>query len=121
MSNEITIELSNLTPKQAFELGMMLSDATRNTAETLIAQQPKVVTTTPRGKGKTSKRFKFNTKIEEHAIQEAVRKRRLGMKLDDLARYMGSQGETGPNGKPYNSQSIWDVVYSKQAWKYWQI
>jgi hypothetical protein len=121
MSNKITIELSNLTPKQAFELGMMLSDATRTTAETMLAKESSVITRTPRGKGRTSKRFKFNTKVDDHVIEEAVAKRRSGMKLDDLAKYMDSQGETGPRGKPFNSQSIWDVVYSKQAWKYWQI
>ena len=121
MSNKITIELSNLTPKQAFELGMMLSDATRNTAEVLLAEQPKLITRTPRGKGKTSKRFKFNTKVAEHVIAEAVAKRRSGMKLDELADYMTRQGELGPNKRPFNSQSIWDVVYSKQAWKFWQI
>jgi hypothetical protein len=121
MSNKITIELSNLTPKQAFELGMMLSDVTKSTVETLLAEEPKVITRTPRGKGKTSKRFKFNTRAETHVIAEAVAKRRSGMKLEEVADYMTTQGELGPTGKPFNSQSIWDVIYSKQAWKFWQI
>jgi hypothetical protein len=119
MSN-ITIDISKLTPAQAFELGRIMQDVTAKTVQEIEREQPKVITRTPRGKGKTSKRFKFNTRAETHVIAEAVAKRRSGMKLEEVADHMTRQGELGPTGKPFNSQSIWDVIYSKQAWKFWQ-
>ena len=113
---QITIDISKLTPAQAFELGKMLQQKTE-VKETKVT---KVTTRTVRGKGKTSKRFKFNTKAPDHVIEEAVSKRRSGMQLAQLAEYLNSQGETGPKGRKFTSQSVWDVVYSKQAWKFWQ-
>lgn len=112
---QITIDITKLTPEQAFLLGKMFQEKT-----VTEPKEPKVITRTPRGKAKTSKRFKFNTKAPDHVIEEAVSKRRSGMQLAQLAEYLNSQGETGPKGRKFTSQSVWDVVYSKQAWKFWQ-
>ena len=112
MSN-ITIDISKLTPQQAFELGQMLNQAKPS------APKPEVVK--PRySKNPKSKRFRTNVNYPDVFIEELIRmKQEKRMTSQEIADQLNASNIRTASGKQFWGSTVWDIIYSKQAKKMW--
>ena len=112
MSN-ITIDISKLTPAQAFELGKMLSQQKTESQESQIVK--------PRySKNPKSKRFQTRVNYPDVFIEEIVRmKQEKKMTSQEIADMLNASKITTASGKQFWGSTVWDIIYSKQAKKLW--
>lgn len=114
---KVTIDLKDLTLEQAFELGRITA---KQTLEVERPVQPKAPITRNRKSGNTNK-FKSKTALPEPIIEEAVRMRKNGLTLEEIAERFNLRNWRTKSGRGFNSQSVWSAIYSQNARKYWGI
>ena len=114
---KITIDVSKMTPEDAFQLGVIFAAQKEVILETQIASKSSKPRVQNRG-GKSNK-FKEGTTVPEFLIKEIVEERKTGKTLEQLAKIFNDRGRRTPTGRLWNGTSIWAVVYSKNALKYW--
>ena len=114
---QITIDLSQLTPEQAFELGKLTSTKLQETKSLAATPEIKII----RAKRATkSRKFQSNVAYSDAFIAELVKlKKDQGANLQQIADKLNAENVKTNNGKSFWGSTVWDIVYSKQAMKLW--
>ena len=113
---KVTIDLSQLTPEQAFELGKLTSVKIEESKP--IPATTVKATRAPRS-GKSTK-FQTTVAYSDSFIAELVKLRKdQGANLQEIADKLNSENVKTANGKKFWGSTVWDIVYSKQAMKMW--
>jgi hypothetical protein len=118
---KITVDLNQLTPELAYELGKLvtaqIAEVTNTTPNAVTIQA-----TPKRRKSKEvkSKRFIELSKFPEWFIDYVVKLKKDEQKtLQEIANILNAQGRKTISGKPFTEQTVWSVVYCRQAKKAW--
>ena len=127
IKTEITIDFSKLSAEQAFRLGQLLAEVPTTvessfTSEATLFAVPEVaekkIKVIRRNKNK-SRKFAMNTPYPDGFIRELIDIRKTGKTFAEIAQQLNEAGIKTQNGKLWPEKSVWDVIYSKQALKYW--
>jgi cytoplasmic iron level regulating protein YaaA (DUF328/UPF0246 family) len=111
---KITIDLSQLTPEQAFEIGKL------SAAKVEQPTQPAEPKATRAPRSSNSQRFKSTVAYSDSFIAELVKlKKDQGANLQQIADKLNAENVKTANGKKFWGSTVWDIVYSKQAMKMW--
>jgi hypothetical protein len=114
---KITIDLSQLTPEQAFELGKLTSVNLEKT-NPIPAVIPAKTIRAPRSSKST--KFQSHVAYSDSFIAELVKlKKEQGVNLQQIADKLNAENVKTANGKKFWGSTVWDIVYSKQAMKMW--
>lgn len=113
---KVTIDLSQLTPEQAFELGKLVNP--------VIAPMPEPATKSPTTKNRessNSRRFQLKSKLDEQFIESTVDLRRRGWTLQAIADWANARGIKTFTGLNFTESTVWLAIYSQNARKYWGV
>lgn len=114
---KITIDLSQLTPEQAFELGKLASTKLPEITPVVIAP---TIKTTRAARSTKSRKFQSTVAYPETFIAELVKlKKDQGRNLQEIADKLNAENVKTAQGKSFWGSTVWDIVYSKQAMKMW--
>ena len=113
---KVTIDLSQLTPEQAFELGKLVNPVIAPISEPAT----KAPITKNRESGKSNK-FQSKSKLDESFIERTVDLRRKGWTLQAIADWANSREIKTILGLRHTQQTVWSAIYSTNARKYWGI
>jgi hypothetical protein len=124
IKTEITIDFSTLSAEQAFRLGQLLAEVPAKIESSFTSEQTLFSVPTELRKRKTrtksvSNKFRYNTSYEAGFIQDLVKMRQKGMKFQQIADYLNELSVPTTNGSKWLEQSVWSVIYSKQALEIW--
>lgn len=114
---KITIDLNQLTPEQAFELGKLTSTKLQETEPLAATPEIKKIRAS---RGTKSTKFQSSVAYSDAFIAELVKlKKDQGVNLQQIADKLNAENVKTNSGKSFWGSTVWDIVYSKQAMKLW--
>lgn len=129
IKTEITIDFSTLSAEQAFRLGQLLAEVPAKVESSFTSEpQPKAL---PFEKflGKTQGpayekkdvpgRFTENCNYPQVFIADLVAHRASGKTLQQIADLLNESGSRTKTQKLWQQMTVWSVVYSRQAKRFW--
>jgi hypothetical protein len=119
---EIRINIASLTPEQAFNLGTIIRDLPEKSSSQAVALIEPVETKAPKTRKRNpsnTKRFYYNTTVDLETVEYMVKLKKQGRSGLKIAEELNELNVPTPTGKKWSDATVWPVVYSRQAWKFW--